>query len=84
MSTLHIAFSSAGLAAALPRRSEGDAVLLAGDAVYASRTITESVYALEEDLSVRGVEPGPTVTVIDYAGMVALTERHHPLVSWRE
>ncbi len=84
MSTLHLAFSTAGLAAARKRCSDNDAILLIGDGVYAARNATQSMFALAEDLTIRGVEPSTTITVVDYAGMVELTTNHHPLVSWRE
>ena len=84
MSALHLAFSTAGLEAARLRQGEADAVLLIGDGVYAARNATDAIYALEEDLIVRGIAPSSAVTVIDYAGMVDLTTQHHPLVSWRE
>ncbi len=84
MSTLHLAFSTAGFDAARLRAADGDAILLISDGVYAARSASQSVFALKEDLQIRGIEPGPAVTVIDYDGMVELTANHHPLVSWRE
>ena len=84
MSTLHLAFSTAGLDAARLRCGENDAILLIGDGVYAAHNATDAMFALEEDLTIRGVSPSAAVTVVDYAGMVELTTEHHPLVSWRE
>ena len=88
MSALHLAFSTAGLDAARARLRDGDEILLLGDGVYAACAreddLSHPVYALAEDLTLRGVAPGKSVTVIDSAAMVSLTECHQPIVSWRE
>ena len=88
MSALHMVFSEAGLDAARVRMASGDALLLIADGTYAARSIENvgraPLYALEEDITLRGIQPDDAVELVNYAGMVALTERHQPVVSWRE
>lgn len=88
--------ASSALAHCLARAGAGDAVLLLGDGVYGAVPIVYgslapagpsgvAVYALMADLEARGLELAglaPEVCPIDYPGFVALTEAHHPIVSW--
>ncbi len=88
MSTLHLVFSPQGLRAAVARVAADDAVLLIADGTYAadgSASIgSQTIYALAEDLHIRGIQPDASITLVDYAGMVELTVKHQPVVSWRE
>ncbi len=79
MSSLHVVHSLEGLAACRRRCSEGDAVLLVGDAVYAS-DLGPRDHALKEDVLVRGWHT--EAKQVDYAGFVDLTAAHSPIVSW--
>lgn len=97
--TLHILFESpfAGRALEECRRvaSAGDALLLAGDGVYALagtaadalqalRADGVALFALAEDCAARGVEPAavPGLGTIDYGGFIELTLAHERSVSW--
>ena len=88
MSTLHLIFSLGGLRAARARVTAADTVLLIADGTYAADgnalMTCQAIYALAEDLQTRGIPPHKSITVVDYAGMVELTTRHQPVVSWRE
>ncbi|SDK15065.1 sulfurtransferase complex subunit TusB [Microbulbifer yueqingensis] len=90
--SLHIVskspFSSTALADCLAAFSEGDALLLIEDGVYAlSGRMSESpavrpVYCLESDARARGLEIPGAVEAIDDARWVALCTEHNPIVSW--
>lgn len=66
---------------------ENDALLLAGDGVYGVNHPAieqlSNVYALAEDCSTRGIQRQSKIQYIDYVEMVALTEQHNPIITWR-
>ena len=96
MTALHIVNRSPhqgdALATALALLTEGDALLLIEDAVIAASAGHPSaasiaacncaVFALEADLSARGLTAASPVTSIDYSGFVELTVRHNTLRHW--
>lgn len=88
MSTLHIInqspWRSDSWGRCLSLLSEGDALILIEDAVYAvSRDdLPANCYVLEPDLQARGLTPRDAVTCVDYPGFVDLTCRHSRSVSW--
>lgn len=83
--TLHLVFSRRGWHACRARLSEGDAIVLLGDGVYAADQVDASgVAVLEQDLKIRGVKTAATHKLIDYPGMVELCTQHNPVVSWRD
>lgn len=71
-----------------------DALLLMQDGVLAAlkdsaahqylATAEHSVYALSEDLAARGLvgQISHNITLIDYTGFVALTEKHPQQIAW--
>ena len=79
MSALHVVYTLAGLDAARNRLNNGDIVLLAGDAVYAT-DIDPNYRVLEEDLEIRGAHS--VAHAVNYTDFVRLTEQHSPVVSW--
>ena len=67
--------------------AEGDALLLLGDGVYSASLVSEvdgiELYALSTDAFARGVSTLPdSITLVDMAGFVALTERFARQVAW--
>jgi len=71
---------------------EGDQVLLIEDAIYAANSqhglfsLLKSlqVYVLENDAIARGIynRLSPSITAVDYAGFVELTEHHANSLTW--
>lgn len=98
MATLHVLshspFSDSRLSSCLRLLGASDAVLLSGDAVYALQGGTAQrqaldlmppsidLFALDEDLRARNIEPPQHVQVVDYPGFVALTCRFARVNSW--
>lgn len=93
MSTLHIVnqspWRSDSWARCLSMLSDGDAVLLIEDAVYAVNRddLPANCFVLESDLEARGLAPGVNsanynLTRVDYAGFVDLACRYDRSVSW--
>ena len=101
MSTLHTVnkspFEKTSLAACLDHATEGAAVLLIEDGVYAALTQTGveaqvegaldplKVYALGPDLQARGLSTErviPGISVVDYAGFVDLAAEHDKVQAW--
>lgn len=90
--SLHIVskspFSSTALADCLAAFTDGDALLLIEDGVYALAARTSDapavgpVYCLESDARARGLEIPDSVEAIDDAHWVALCTEHNPIVSW--
>lgn len=72
----------------------GDALLLMGDGAYAALARSDAwarlaasgaeLYVLADDAAARGIDArlGPSVTALDMAGFVALTERFPRLQAW--
>ena len=98
MATLHILshspFADSRLASCLRLLSADDGLLLTGDAVYALQPDTANLqalqlmpasvalYALDEDLAARGIQPPQRVQVMDYPGFVELCTRYAKVNSW--
>lgn len=88
MSTLHIVnqspWSSHSWNRCLSVLSEGDALILIEDAVYAVNRddLPANCFVLEPDLRARGLTSKDTVTCVDYSGFVELTCKHSRSVSW--
>jgi len=73
---------------------EQDALLLMQDGVLAAlqdstagqhlQLVTHPIYALCEDLAARGLvgQISHNITLIDYTGFVALTEKHPQQIAW--
>ena len=80
MSTLHLVNSHRGLEACLTRLKSGDVVVLMHDACSATLPRCPS-YRLDEHARARGLPE--TDSDIDYADLVALTEKCQPIVTWR-
>jgi tRNA 2-thiouridine synthesizing protein B len=89
-------FQTSALESCLRLAKDGSALLLIEDGVYAATaaSATEArireacarlkVYALRPDMDARGVaaKAAPGVTLIDYAGFVALAVEHPTSQSW--
>ena len=90
--SLHLIFSPAGARACLHRWSADDRVLLLGDGVYAANQLTQShvpanaIDMLASDAEARGMTAGVQggIGLIDYKQFVGLTEKHSPVVSWKD
>lgn len=98
MATLHLLshspFGDSRFASCLALLGRNDALLLTGDAVHALRagsTPWESVqqlpegiavFALDEDLTARGIAPSVRVQPVNYPGFVELCCRYEKVNSW--
>lgn len=98
MATLHMLshspFADSRLTSCLRLLGTDDALLLTGDAVYALQPYTANLqalqlmpasvalYALDEDLAARGIQPPQRVQVVDYPGFVELCTRYAKVNSW--
>lgn len=98
MATLHILshspFADSRLASCLRLLGTDDALLLSGDAVYALQPDTANLqalqlmpasvalYALDEDLAARGLQPPERVSAVDYPAFVELCTRYAKVNSW--
>lgn len=83
--TLHLVFSTTGLSSCQSRQGKDDKVVLIGDGAYAARRADVlPIFALAEDLQVRGVQPADGVLVIEYVELIELCTEHNPIVSWRD
>lgn len=98
MATLHILshspFADSRLASCLRLLGASDALLLCGDAVYALQPGTANLqalqlmpasvalYALDEDLSARGLKAPDRTQIVDYPGFVELCTRYDKVNSW--
>ncbi|WP_462383789.1 sulfurtransferase complex subunit TusB [Pseudomonas sp. Marseille-QA0892] len=99
MATLHMLShaptSNSDFSSCLRLLAENDGLLLCGDAVYAlqpgtdpARTIAalgdrNSVFAMDEDVSARGIEPvAATIRLLDYPGFVEICTRYDRVNSW--
>ncbi|MFM8330769.1 MAG: sulfurtransferase complex subunit TusB [Candidatus Methylumidiphilus sp.] len=97
MGVLHLVSRSPGesqaFAQCLARVGEGDALVLLEGGVYAAlaghadalalRQV--EIYAVSADLAARGIAEealAEGVAVVDYAGLVELSLRHSPSLSW--
>lgn len=91
--TLNAAPSSAAFKDCVKVMQQGDAVVLMGDGVYAALAGTEAgnalrakgaeIFVLEADALLAGItQPAPNMTLIDMAGLVALTERFPRQLAW--
>ena len=93
MATLHLLshspFTDARFTSCLRLLGEADALFLTGDAVYALTPNTEwaqklnglKVFALEEDLTARGLNQS-IATVVDYAGFVECCTQFAKVNGW--
>ena len=90
--SLHLVFSPQGMRSCLARWSPDDALILIGDGVYGANQIEQTsveasaVAVLDSDSQARGVSgrERPGLRRIDYMEFVGLTERHSPIVSWKD
>lgn len=90
--SLHLVFSLAGLEACLARRESADLIVLMSDATFALThyPMDQNYAVLASDAASRGLDPdrlsarGSAIKTVDYADLVALTEAHTPIVSWRD
>lgn len=92
MSTLHTVNKTSAndaLAACLRVASSGDTLLLIEDGVYQASTLvrhpqakTLRLFALQEDITARGLSLPATITPIGYAQFVDLACQHERSVSW--
>ena len=98
MATLHLLshspFGDSRFASCLALLGRNDALLLTGDAVHALRagsTPWESVqqlpegiavFALDEDLTARGIAPSVRIQPVNYPGFVELCCRYEKVNSW--
>lgn len=98
MATLHMLshspFSDSRLVSCLRLLGPGDGVLLTGDATYALQAGTAqlqalslmpdsiSLYALDEDLQARAINPPTRVKTVDYPGFVELCTTYAKVNSW--
>jgi tRNA 2-thiouridine synthesizing protein B len=99
MSTLHIVssspFDSNAFSSALKTASQGDAILLIENGVYAAVDALQidnlmsgamsdvTHYVLTEDVDARALPRlRNNIAKVDYAGFVALVCQHHNSVSW--
>lgn len=98
MATLHLLshspFSDSRLNSCLRLLGANDGLLLCGDAVYALQVGTTQrqalelmpdsigLFALEEDIQARAIEPPTRVQLADYPAFVALSCRFDKVNSW--
>lgn len=90
MHTLHIISKSPGntrFRECLGMIGEQDAILLTGNAVTAlsdsTITLPETVYALQEDLRARAIDPGQDISgQVTFDDMVSLTIQAQRVISW--
>lgn len=98
MATLHMLshspFADSRLGSCLRLLGAEDGLLLTGNAVYALQPDTANLqalqlmpasvalYALDEDLAARGMQPPERVQVVDYPGFVELCTRYAKVNSW--
>lgn len=91
MSTLHIVSkspqSSKALARCLQSLNSNDGILLIEDGVYAASQpahvlLTKNRYALQDDLTARGITADSAIQPIDYATFVKLCAQYEKTVSW--
>ncbi|SDH00968.1 tRNA 2-thiouridine synthesizing protein B [Pseudomonas flavescens] len=98
MTTLHVVssspFSDDRLSSCLRLLGSGDGLLLCGDATYASQPGTLhaqslsalgagiDLFALQEDIQARGLQPADDLQQIDYPGFVALAVRFDKVNTW--
>lgn len=98
MTTLHILNAAPAqhtqLNSCLRVLAPGDAILLCGEAVQALRAGSAAaqqllekqsnyqLYALQEDVEARAIDPQPAVTLLDYPAFVALTVKYTRVNSW--
>ncbi|MGG2397135.1 sulfurtransferase complex subunit TusB [Pseudomonas sp. SH1-B] len=98
MATLHILshspFADSRLGSCLRLLGAEDALLLSGDAVYALQPGTANLqalklmptsvalYALDEDLSARGLQAPERAQALDYPDFVELCTRYAKVNSW--
>ncbi|MBC6904863.1 sulfurtransferase complex subunit TusB [Saccharophagus sp. K07] len=80
-------FRSPAIRECLAIAQTGDSLLLLADGVYAVQQGEKvfnglSVHILGEHAEARGISLPSWATSIDYDGMVALTEQHHPIQTW--
>ncbi|WP_260261319.1 sulfurtransferase complex subunit TusB [Vibrio intestinalis] len=89
---LHIVKTTSAIQDMAKLCQEGDQVLLIEDAIYAANSqhglfsLLKSlqVYVLENDAIARGIynRLSPSITAVDYAGFVELTEHHANSLTW--
>ena len=90
--SLHLIFSPTGAKACLDRCSPDDRLVLLGDGVYAANQLTQSpvsaaaIDMMASDAEARGMTAGVQggIGLIDYKQFVGLTEKHSPVVSWKD
>jgi tRNA 2-thiouridine synthesizing protein B len=98
MATLHVLshspFSDSRLSSCLRLLGANDGLLLSGDAVYALQPgsaqlralelMPDSIdlFALDEDLTARGISAAQRAQVVDYPGFVELSCRFDKVNSW--
>ncbi|WP_036190971.1 sulfurtransferase complex subunit TusB [Marinobacter lipolyticus] len=90
MHTLHIISKSPGhtrFRECLGMMGEQDAILLTGNAVTAladsTITLPETVYALQEDLRARAIDPEQDISgQVTFDDMVSLTIQAQRVISW--
>jgi sulfur relay protein TusB/DsrH len=66
----------------LPLTNSTDGLLLIEDGVYCVPQTTLPIFGLFADMSARGMKPGGTVKLVDYAGFVGLCEQYNKVVTW--
>ncbi|NCF76818.1 MAG: sulfurtransferase complex subunit TusB [Proteobacteria bacterium] len=90
--SLHLVFSEQGLHSCLKRKHPDDIVLMLDDGVYAclkwhqARLPSDKARLLSADAKARGISDAQrgAIETVDYDGLVALTEVHSPIVSWKD
>ena len=90
--SLHLIFSPTGAEACLFRCSPDDRLVLLGDGVYAANQLPQSPVSaagydmMASDAEARGMTAGVQggIGLIDYKQFVGLTEKHSPVVSWKD
>ena len=88
---VHLIFSSQGLRACLKRRQPQDPVIFLGDGVYAYPQWLEDglpadlAKLLVPDAKARGMDTQSVpIGAIGYSAMVDITDKHSPVVSWKD
>ncbi len=86
--SMHLIFSPAGFDAAAARAEPTDQFILLGDGVYTRKPLSAdsaaTLFVLEEDLRVRGLDPLPAWQPIDYDRFVELCAACAPAISWND
>ena len=87
MSTLHLIFNQQGLTSCKRLKAEKDKMILLGDAVYCTPTMSlageiSQFHILRDDFDARVLKTEKEFSFVSYDQMVELCTQSTPIVSW--